>query len=446
MKNKKGFTLIEVIAVIIIIGILMFIAVPNVTNYIKKSRKASYSADVRAFLETIKSKYEMREYGPLLDDNEIMIVPIKSVTFEKGSESESPFGKYDFDKSYIIIVPENEKYNYYATVIDDKKIGMVFEKDSTISEDSIIEKIDDALPTISSFGIPGASFAFDGEEYEQIESRKIKGNDVRDETIKAYVFQKVGTYDPTDPIVLNTLYKISLNGQGADSAGTSYLYEKYGDGWYSNLTATARVTKITVPSKTGFTFLGYYTQTGGQGRLIISSDGNIVSGSETTFNNDATIYASWNQNNTGGGSSEPTEVTCSGGTYLPAGAKTCSTCLANNWCPGGTFPISTGGGLNPCSSGYTNSAGNSSKSSCCKTVTTKYCSGEKINGECYTKNTNSGWAYQAGSQWRCVRGSSDHCNCAAGCINGTTKTINAGQRCDCRAKIAWTKKKTTTCE
>ena len=41
MKNK-GLTLIELLAVIIILGILMLIAIPSVTNYINNFRKESY--------------------------------------------------------------------------------------------------------------------------------------------------------------------------------------------------------------------------------------------------------------------------------------------------------------------------------------------------------------------------------------------------------------------
>ncbi len=42
MKNRKAFTLIELLAVIIILGILMIIAVPAVTKFITDSRKETY--------------------------------------------------------------------------------------------------------------------------------------------------------------------------------------------------------------------------------------------------------------------------------------------------------------------------------------------------------------------------------------------------------------------
>ena len=63
MKNEKGFTLIEALAVIIILGVVMIIAVPAVSKYILRSDKAVYASDITAYVETIRAKYEMKEYG-----------------------------------------------------------------------------------------------------------------------------------------------------------------------------------------------------------------------------------------------------------------------------------------------------------------------------------------------------------------------------------------------
>ena len=42
IKDNKAFTLIELLAVIIILGVLMIIAIPSVTTYISNSRKTAY--------------------------------------------------------------------------------------------------------------------------------------------------------------------------------------------------------------------------------------------------------------------------------------------------------------------------------------------------------------------------------------------------------------------
>lgn len=55
-KNKKGFTLIEVIVVIVILAVLMAIAVPSVLKYINEADHAKYMAQARGQMISIQSE------------------------------------------------------------------------------------------------------------------------------------------------------------------------------------------------------------------------------------------------------------------------------------------------------------------------------------------------------------------------------------------------------
>ncbi len=48
MKNKKGFTLIELMIVVAIVGILAAIAIPNYFNYVAKSQQAEAKTNLGA--------------------------------------------------------------------------------------------------------------------------------------------------------------------------------------------------------------------------------------------------------------------------------------------------------------------------------------------------------------------------------------------------------------
>ena len=41
-RNNRGFTLVELLAVIVIMGILMMVAIPSVTRTIENSRKDTF--------------------------------------------------------------------------------------------------------------------------------------------------------------------------------------------------------------------------------------------------------------------------------------------------------------------------------------------------------------------------------------------------------------------
>ena len=57
MKDKKGFTLIEIIVVIVILAVLMAVAVPSIMQYTVASKDAKYEAGARAVLQRVQYEY-----------------------------------------------------------------------------------------------------------------------------------------------------------------------------------------------------------------------------------------------------------------------------------------------------------------------------------------------------------------------------------------------------
>ncbi len=57
MKNKKGFTIVELLIVVAIIGVLVAVSIPIFTTQLKKSRLAANQANARAAYAAALSTY-----------------------------------------------------------------------------------------------------------------------------------------------------------------------------------------------------------------------------------------------------------------------------------------------------------------------------------------------------------------------------------------------------
>ena len=62
MKNKKGFTLVELLAVIVVLAIVMGIAAVAITNVLDTTRKNAYVASAKQFIATGEAELTLSLY------------------------------------------------------------------------------------------------------------------------------------------------------------------------------------------------------------------------------------------------------------------------------------------------------------------------------------------------------------------------------------------------
>ena len=69
LKNKKAFTLTEMIVVIAIIGILAGVLIPTITGYIKRANQSAAYQEAEAVLNVYETWETEKEAGLLSEDN-----------------------------------------------------------------------------------------------------------------------------------------------------------------------------------------------------------------------------------------------------------------------------------------------------------------------------------------------------------------------------------------
>lgn len=97
--NKKGFTLIEIIVVVVVLAVLMAVAVPSVLKYVNEADNAKYMAQGRSVMNIAQTEVVKAYVG----DNKITTDELTSIVNAiKGQSNKDGMGEIKADSTVTI--------------------------------------------------------------------------------------------------------------------------------------------------------------------------------------------------------------------------------------------------------------------------------------------------------------------------------------------------------
>ena len=120
MINKKGgFTLVELLASLIILSILMTVAVEAVLKVIDSNRKELYVEDAKKFITQVEYTVRANKLGIVKPKSGNCIAVSLNYLDTSDFKKAPSGGKYDYQASFVVL--KNQSFNdvYYVRLIED---------------------------------------------------------------------------------------------------------------------------------------------------------------------------------------------------------------------------------------------------------------------------------------------------------------------------------------
>ena len=130
--DKKGFTLMELLAVIVILAILMLVAIPSVSSYVSNARKQGYVSTARQYVRSAINLINSGKHD-VYDLNTTYYIPSKCLPLESGGDS--PYGK--LTDAYVLVIYDGDTFNYYWESVDSTGTGFKITAADDLNEDRV---------------------------------------------------------------------------------------------------------------------------------------------------------------------------------------------------------------------------------------------------------------------------------------------------------------------
>ena len=150
IKNQKGFTLIELMAVIVILAVLVMVAIPAVTTYLDSARKGAFSNSAKAAVSAVRNDVIINGFNSTTTESVYDLAKINALMDKQITNS--PFGgTFNNDSVKVKVTNNNGVYTYEMCMVDTSNNGFSkYTKEADITSETVkspvtVEATDDCM-------------------------------------------------------------------------------------------------------------------------------------------------------------------------------------------------------------------------------------------------------------------------------------------------------------
>lgn len=172
--NRNAFTLMELLAVIVILGVIMLIAIPSISNVITNSRKDAFIRSADMYINAVRDMVTSGTVDYPVDPKKATLVSLRAIDLEgkSGEKAVSTFGGlWDADatstKAYVVFhnsrTAADPRYTYYFAAVDQKGNCMALTEERTAKRANVTTgcNISEITASTSSITIDSKSLELD---------------------------------------------------------------------------------------------------------------------------------------------------------------------------------------------------------------------------------------------------------------------------------------------
>ena len=125
MNNNNGFTLVELLVMLVVLSILITITVPNIMGIVNENKENTLIDDAGKMLDSAKVKTAIDKDLLPTSENNCSIIRLNFADKNDDINFGPHDGKYDRQNSFVVIKfiqqeNGNYKYQYYARIVEVK--------------------------------------------------------------------------------------------------------------------------------------------------------------------------------------------------------------------------------------------------------------------------------------------------------------------------------------